>query len=227
MVEIRFFIMLSWLFTASMARADLMDNFEDEKKVNIPVQEKSFFPKEPKDDHGLEHSDEDTDIRKDLSPPEKTAPVKTEAPKPKMTSSGSKKDAKNDTKRLPVHFKSLGLTGVKGQGVLELHKDVVVTQGDLNLESDQGKVFLDKETNEVKKVFAEGKVKILKKDEASGKLIRANGDTAEFDNEQQLITLRGDAKILKGDDLITGNLIFYNLKTGWIKVEKVKGVVNP
>jgi lipopolysaccharide export system protein LptA len=121
----------------------------------------------------------------------------------------------------------VGLTGLKNEGMVELLKDVIVTQEDFRLESNEAKIFLEDKTNEVKSVFAEGRVRITKKDEASGKLVKANGDQAEFDNVTQLITLRGNARVVKGGDILTGNLIFYNLKTGWIKFEKVKGVVNP
>lgn len=138
-----------------------------------------------------------------------------------------KKKDKNTKDRAPVHFAGLGLTGLKSEGLVELHKNVVVTQEDFRLESEEAKIYLDDSSNEVKKVLAEGKVKITKKDETTGKIVRADSQEAEFDNLTQIITLKGNARIVKGEDILAGNLIFYNLKTGWIKVEKVKGVVNP
>lgn len=134
---------------------------------------------------------------------------------------------KGDKKKAPVRFEGLGGTGLKSEGLIELHKNVVVTQEDLRLEADEAKIFMEPDSDEVKNVFAEGNVKISKLDEASGKLVKAFGKAADFDNQTQLITLRGNARVEKGEDILTGNIIYYNVKTGWVKVEKVKGVVNP
>lgn len=131
-------------------------------------------------------------------------------------------------KNHPVHFQGMSLTGLKSEGIIELHKNVKVTQNDFVLESQEAKIFLLKgDSDEVKRVEAEGNVKMAKTDEKTGKLVRANGDSAEFDNLTQIVTLKGKAVVVKGEDVLSGNIIFYNLKTGWIKVEKVKGVVNP
>ena len=192
-----------------------MDSYDE--KEEVPKKKKIETPKEEKKDPGTHEHDK-----------KQKTPTKDPLNKhSKSKSEGQTNTKTGEKKRAPVHFQGLGLTGLKKEGMVELHQNVVVTQEDFKLESDQAKIFLDADSNEVKEVFAEGHVKITKKDEATGKLVKANGETAEFDNATQLITLSGNAKVVKGEDVITGNLIYYNLKTGWIKVEKVKGVVNP
>lgn len=192
------------LLMSSFAFADLMDSYDHD---DIPVKKKE----EPRK--------------------EKKVPKKVENPKesPKKNTKGTTEplSKKNKEKRAPVHFQGQGLTGLKKEGMVELHKSVIVTQEDFRLEADEAKIFLQGDTSDVREVIAEGHVKITKTDETTGKLVKANGDMAEFDNATQLVTLSGNAKVVKGDDVITGNLIYYNLQTGWIKVEKVKGVVNP
>lgn len=207
-------------FASSVMLADLMDSYENEVEL----------PKKKKEDHHKEEKNREANDHDKKHPADKTKHTTSKASPSKHTK--EKSDPKNQSKtgekkRAPVHFQGLGLTGLKKEGMVELHQKVIVTQEDFKLESDEAKIFLENETNEVKEVLAEGHVKITKIDEATGKLVKANGETAEFDNMTQLITLRGNAKVEKGEDVITGNLIYYNLKTGWIKVEKVKGVVNP
>ncbi len=159
--------------------------------------------------------------------PKKNKAVTQEVPANKKNVGKNTSIHRDPKQRGPVYFRGLGLTGLKGEGLVELHKNVIVTQDDFRLESDEAKIYLDEESNEVKRVLAEKEVKITKRDETSGKFIKAFGDSAEFDNRTQLITLRGKARVIKGEDVLTGTVIFYNLETGWIKVDKVKGVVNP
>ncbi len=226
MMRNKILIILVFFSLGLNSYADLLDSFDDNSKnldeeilpnVNeqievqpSPKNTKAVYEKESNKQHdpGLVNSSHVSE--------KKAAKNKSEKAK-----------AKNGEKRPPVHFKSLGLTGDKDKNEFQLHKDVLVTQGDLRLESNEARVLLNDGSREVDKVFAEGNVKIVKKDESSGKLIRANGDKADFDNGRQEITLRGNAHIHKGDDVISGSLVTYNLKTGIIKVEKVKGIVSP
>ncbi len=57
--------------------------------------------------------------------------------------------------------------------------------------------------------------------------VRAFGDKVVFNQQEQTVTISGDAKLWRGKDEVRGQRIIYNLKTGWIKAEQVAGVVQP
>lgn len=204
--------------------ADLADSYEESSKANEIKKEKETFNQKKQETQDLEDKTVKAPTAKSAYP-EQAQPKKIE--KKGHTEKKKKNEKKDEAKHEPINFQSDNLTGVRHDGVVELIENVVVTQADLRLEANKAKIFFEEKSKEVKNLFAFGNVKITKKDEVSGKPIKAFGDTAEFDNEKQIMTLRGDAKLYKGDDVINGNVIFYNLKTGWIKAEQVKGVVNP
>lgn len=202
--------------------ADLVDSIEEVTKPSEVKKEKAPFEQSkpetasPEDGEGKKH------------PTKSNAPAQHRVKKNEKDLEKKKKnESKIDTQHEPINFQSDNLTGIRRDGMVELIENVVVTQSDLRLESNKAKIFFDEASKEVKNLFAFGNVKITKKDEVSGKPIKAFGESAEYDNEKQIMTLRGDAKLYKGDDVINGNVIYYNLKTGWIKAEQVKGVVNP
>lgn len=128
---------------------------------------------------------------------------------------------------IPVQFEGEGFSGFRKQGTVELLKNVKITQGDFGLEADRAKVFFDTSTDEVKTVIASGHVRVRKKDPKSGELIMADSDVAEFAAKDQIVTLKGHAKLVRGKDVIKGAVIQYDMKTGWIKADKVQGVVQP
>lgn len=129
--------------------------------------------------------------------------------------------------KMPVNFEGDELSGVRHLGTVELHSNVRVRQADLYMQSDQAKVFFDQETDDVKKVEANGNVRMSKKDLKTGEMIRAQSEKVEFDALVQKITLIGKATLYRGKDVIKGEVIYYDLKTGWLKASKVKGVVQP
>lgn len=191
------------LLAGSAVKGDLLDNFQEGEKKKIEE-------KKPQASESVTPAAKDLrsgDDGKKAARPNKTPP--------------------QEDKKLPVEFEGEGLSGIRKAGTVELHKDVRVVQGDLTLQSENAKIFFDEVSNEVKQVVATGKVTMTKIDVETGKLIKASSEIAEFDAEKGIITLKGGAKLLKGEDLIVGNVIHYNLKTGWIKAEKVKGVVKP
>ena len=140
-------------------------------------------------------------------------------------SSLEKKKVKDVQEKLPVIFEGDQLSGVRKLGTLELLDHVKVNQGDFDLTSDTAKVFFDTKTDDVKKVIAKGQVKMNKIDFKTGEPIKASSKMIVFDAIQQTVELIGKAELVKGEDTIRGHTIIYNLNTGWIKAEKVKGVV--
>lgn len=129
-------------------------------------------------------------------------------------------------KKLPVHFEGDELSGMRQQGVIELHSNVRVRQADLYMQSDRARVFFD-EHNDVDKVEAIGRVRMSKKDAKTGDMIRAQSERADFDAGSQRVTLNGKAVLFRGRDTIRGDVIDYDLQSGWLKASKVKGVVQP
>lgn len=129
--------------------------------------------------------------------------------------------------QFPVSYSGEGFVGFRKKGTIELIKNVVIEQGDFYLKADRAKVFFDTETDEVKTVIASGNVFIKKLDSKTRSYIKANSETAEFDSKNQVVTLRGQAKLERDDDIIKGAFIKYDLATGWVKAGKVQGIVQP
>jgi lipopolysaccharide transport protein LptA len=204
-IRIAVFFLFATYMTA--IRADLLDVYDDTKK-----------PEKTEGEAGQSQPPTKTENKK-------SEPVEKDSNKKKKKNRAKSQTA--DSKKQPIHFQGLGLSGIRDKGFIELHKNVVVVQGDFRLESENAKIFFEEKSDQVKRVFAEGNVRIHKIDAETGKVINSTSKTAEFEADEQVVTLKGDAKLLKGDDVITGDYILYNLKTGWIKAEKVKGVVNP
>lgn len=136
----------------------------------------------------------------------------------------SKANKKNKT---PVKFESLGLRATKEKGYIELEKEVVVRQEDFKLTAKKAKIYINEHTDEVKNVIATGNVRVFNKDETTGKKIKAKGQKIIFNAEKQTVTILGNARLWRDKDLIRGKKILYNLNTGWIEANKVKGIVQP
>jgi lipopolysaccharide transport protein LptA len=140
---------------------------------------------------------------------------------------GKKTEEPITDKKLPVHFTGEGLSGSREKGFAEIHKNVVVTQGDLRLASEKAEVYYDEITNDIVKIIVKGNVKMLRNSKEAGETVRANSDRAEFDAQAQKVLLQGNAELFRGQDVMRGQSISYDLKTGWIDASKVKGVVKP
>lgn len=160
-----------------------------------------------------------------LSPKSPSQPPPAPQDKPHLKSGPSSPAA--DTKKEPINFRGEGLSGLREKGYVEIHKDVVVTQGDLKLESQKAEVYYDENNNDIKKIIVKGKVKLTRPSIEEGQSVKASSDIAEFDAVKQQILLHGNAELVKGSDVIKGNFISYDLKTGWINASKVRGVVKP
>ena len=128
------------------------------------------------------------------------------------------------TAQEPVHFQSIGLNGLREKGMVELLQEVVVTQGEMRLESEHAQVIFDEASHEVRKVIADGKVRISGVDENSGDKFKAFGDKAVFLNSERTVVLEGNAKLQRGEDsVIRSRKITYEMNTGWIRADRVAG----
>ena len=48
-----------------------------------------------------------------------------------------------------------------------------------------------------------------------------------YEQKKGIVTLIGNVSIYRGDDLIKGSRLIYDVNTGWITGKKVDGVVSP
>lgn len=167
----------------------------------------------PKKDELLDHADlEPTPKSTTLPGP---SPTKKTHPKQKQTPSS------------PVRFSSKGMRASRKDGKVFLEEDVIVTQDDMRMESNEAIIFLDGMTDKVIGVKAVGKVKFFKTDPETQQPIKAEAHEAYFDNAEQRVTLRGEPKLWRGGNKMVGRTIKYDLKTGWARADNVGGVVEP
>lgn len=116
---------------------------------------------------------------------------------------------------------------MKDQSRVILKEDVLITQGDFRLQADEATIYFDQKTREAMKVIASGRVKAFKSDVELKQRVKAECNEAVFYNQERKMVLRGNAKLWRGEDLVRGKQITYELDTGWIKAERVEGVVQP
>jgi lipopolysaccharide transport protein LptA len=126
-----------------------------------------------------------------------------------------------------VKFWSRSLSGFRDQGSVILEEDVVVTQDDIRLEADKATIFFQSKSHDVKEVHAIGSVKFSRTDPDTGQPIRAEGREAIFSNAKRLVTMKGEPVLHRGDDVVRGKVIYYDLNNGWVKADRVEGVVQP
>lgn len=160
------------------------------------------------------------------------SPGDKKAPGPEQTKDKSPQKSGQSTSankgQEPVKFQSSGLTGFKDQGTMELVNDVVITQGDTKMEADKVKAFYDQKSKEVVKIVASGNVKIFKDDPDPTKKVRSTSQEAIFFNKDRKVVLKGNPQLIRnGGDIVRGKEITYELDTGWMRVDRVEGVLVP
>lgn len=220
-------LVLVAVLAAPMARADLLDE-EDPTVKATPTQTSTATgngtakePKEPKSPKAEPAIKEPTPHPKGTAA---TGPGTTVIP-PKKPGKGNGKGKKD---KEPVHFESKGLKGLREKGMVELVQDVVVTQGDMKMEADHAQVFFDEANHEVKKVVAEGNVKVNGVDENSGQKFRAYGNQGVFLNKERTVVMEGNVKLWRGEDsVVRSKKMTYEMDTGWIKMDRVTGELAP
>jgi len=126
-----------------------------------------------------------------------------------------------------VKFWSRSLSGFRDQGSVMLEEDVVVTQDDIRLEADKATIFFESKSRDVKEVHAIGSVKFSRIDPDTKQPIRAESHEAVFSNAKRMVTMKGEPVLYRGDDVVRGKVIYYDLNNGWVKADRVEGVVQP
>lgn len=159
------------------------------------------------------------------------------SPEPKTNGKASEKSKEKKSAKArrdaPIHLQSEGTSTYSRNGsVVHLQKNVVISQDDIRLQSDEARVLFSPDgkkenNNTVQTVEVNGKVKFSRFAKDPAEQITAKSDKAVFDNETQKVTLDGNARLLKDGHLIKGDRIVYEIVSGMIKVDRAQGVVQP
>jgi lipopolysaccharide transport protein LptA len=157
-------------------------------------------------------------------------------PEPKPNGKAEKARDKKTVKArrdAPIHLQSDGTSTYSRNGsVVHLQKNVVISQDDIRLQSDEARVLFSPDgkkenNNTVQTVEVNGKVNLTRLSKDPAERITAKSDKAIFDNNAQKVTLDGNARLWKDGHLIKGDRIVYEIVTGMIKVDRAQGVVQP
>ena len=230
------FIVLTLLVAPTIVFADF-DELESESEYSQPkVERKSVNEPTGTDDtkttdsskKNLQNKETKNSTKKtDLAPKNKTKikkQKKTQSKKKKVTTG---KKVSNDTNKHPIKLKSNGLKGSRATGIVQLKSDVRITQGDLEITCDEAQIYFDDSREEVDKVVAEGNVRMKKIDSATKKKISSKSKKMIYEQKKGIVTLKGKVTIYRSGDVIKGQVLTYDLKTGWITGKKVDGMVQP
>ncbi|HEC27896.1 MAG TPA: lipopolysaccharide transport periplasmic protein LptA [Gammaproteobacteria bacterium] len=95
---------------------------------------------------------------------------------------------------------------------------VEITQGTLNIKAD--KIILIYKGDNIDTATAYGKpVKFKQLPEGHKEMVYGEGRTLILEQTKDLITLRNNAKITQGTNIITGKIIYYNMKTSKMTIK--------
>lgn len=209
----RILLMIAAFFLLSTeARTELIEDLDDFSPT--PITKPATAPSEPRSDKPPPAN------RVAPTPPRQES---QEAPDPKLNNRVKLKKSKAGV----VKFWSKSLSGLRSPGSLMLEEDVVVTQDDIRLEADKATIYFEAKSREVREVHAVGSVKFSRVDPDTGQPIKAEGREAIFSNAKRLVTMKGEPVLYRGEDIVRGKVIYYDLKNGWVKADRVEGVVQP
>jgi lipopolysaccharide transport protein LptA len=203
-----FSLALIWLALGSQAMADLLDDAEEDTKPTEKAGPSSSL-------EGV-----DGDKPKQVAPKQPSAKTGLENRAPTRAKSGTGRVG-------VVKFWSKSLSGFRDKGSVILEEDVVVTQDDIRLEADKATIYFDQGGKDVREVHAVGSVKFSRVDPDTGDPIKAEGKEAFFSNAKRSVVLKGEPVLHRGSDIVRGKAIYYDLKNGWVKADRVEGVVQP
>lgn len=141
--------------------------------------------------------------------------------------SGNAGLAKGDGAREEVQWKADSVSASRDSGRIDLHRNVVVVQGPMKMESDHGIILSDPATRAVVSITATGNVRMSKYDVDPKERVRARSKEAFYDYRARTVTLKGEPNLWHGGDVVRGREIRYELDTGLIHAERVEGVVAP
>ncbi len=126
-------------------------------------------------------------------------------------------------KIIPIVIEADQLVFKKKENLAVYKGHVSIKRGDLKIMSDELDVYIGKK-GKLEKVIAKGHVRFSK-----GKNIEGSADIAILKEDK--ILLKGNAKIKQNSNIIEGDIIIYDLKSGTVEVkgkkEKVRTIIFP
>ncbi len=126
-------------------------------------------------------------------------------------------------KVIPIVIEADQLVFKKKENLAVYKGNVSIKRGDIKIKSDELDVYIGKK-GKLEKVIARGNVRFSK-----GKSIEGSAKLAIL--EEDKITLKGNAKIKQNSNIIEGDIIVYDIKTGTVEVkgkkEKVRTIIFP
>ncbi|MBP9707864.1 MAG: lipopolysaccharide transport periplasmic protein LptA [Oligoflexales bacterium] len=231
-----FFTAYFCLFSWQGLQAQLQDSFDEPPKTAPVSEEAEDKNSKNTTSEGVLKSNvlEEKQGQKQVTPRNKNSTqesgiIKKSPTKSTQTTPETKKEKKQSdpNAKLPVKISSEGASAIRDDGIIELIKNVVITQGDLKLNSNEAKVYFNNETNEVEKILAEGDVRMEKIDPNTKVLVKAQGKKMTYLNDEQKVILEGNARLDRGRDLLRGKKITYDMTTGEVIVDSVEGLLHP
>lgn len=210
-----FVLLMTASVWSSEALADLDDEIGNREQVSDDHAdtEKSIMENEP--DLGAVEA---TPMQKDKLKSENTKPVGKKI----------KKTAQKKASKGPIRWKSQGLLATQEKNVIELEKDVEISQDDMLLKAQYSKIiFASGQSGEVDQVQLRGGVHIERNGIEPENQVVAKANRATFYSRANKVNLEGNARLWRQGNLIKGKKIIYDLTSGWITVDRVEGVVEP
>ncbi len=143
-------------------------------------------------------------------PPKKTAD--SEAMSKAMPTFGF-----SSSSRSPIDVTSDSVEANQRQNTVTFKGNVIVKQEDISLYANTIVVYYNPDTKKLKQIVASGNVRVIQLDR------RATGQKAIFQQEENKVTLEGEAVLREGDNVIRGERVVYYVDEGRSVVESGKG----
>ncbi len=121
------------------------------------------------------------------------------------------------TSRAPIDITSDIVEASQRQNIVTFKGNVVAKQEDITLYANMIVVYYNPDTKKLKEIQAIGNVKIVQLDR------RATSNKAIFQQEENKVTLDGDAVLREGDNVIRGERVIYYVDEERSVVEPRKG----
>ena len=168
--------------------------------------------------------------RKSLKKKQETLIASSEKKNSKNTSTKSMLFLNNSnqlSKKDPIFFKGENMVALRSEGSVELQKNVVVSQGEVTITADYSKLFFSEKEQVVEKIYAKGHVSFHQENKEELLKTSGYGDEAVYTLRDQVLVLKENVKLIRGNDTVDANYLRYDLANGRVHAEGAVGVIKP
>jgi len=123
-----------------------------------------------------------------------------------LAASGSASAVDDNKEKQPIVITSESLTAKNKENIAIFEGSVVAKSADLTINADTMTIYSDTDGNNIKKLHAEGNVKVHKNDTV------IFADDALYFNDEEKIIFTGNPKAVQQGNVITGSEILFYLK---------------